>query len=147
MGNDIVLKHTANHISDSSSGFKWVNDNNNLFYENISIEANITNSILGGLESGVDLDLIKSYIESSNSILEVGAGYVRVINYLLDRKCPAKITAIECSNKLYKYLSHKYFDRINLIHADLKLFCPNENYDLILWLFSGISDFAKIEQS
>lgn len=124
----------------------WTNQNNARFYENISIQEVKTLSIEGGLEDGCDLDLIKDYIDNAPSILEVGAGYGRVLNYLFKHNYPGKITAIERSKKFCKYLHNEFANKVQLYEADLLDFDINDKFDLILWMWTGIADFGEEEQ-
>jgi SAM-dependent methyltransferase len=136
------IKHHASISEDNS----WSNKDNAAFYENISKEANRENSILGGLEEGCDLTLAHNYLVNANSILEIGAGYGRVLYCLKQRKYKATITAVERSQKLCKILKERFFNTIEIIECDIKNFTTNKQYDAILWLFSGISDFTQEEQ-
>jgi len=130
------------HLKKSS----WKNIDNHEFYEGIPLETFKVNSILGGLGEGGDLDLITDYIFKANSILEVGAGYGRVLNYLVSQGFKGKISAIERSKKYARLLNKKFGNRVTIFDIDLQKFQTEEKFDLILWMFSGVSDFAKHEQ-
>jgi len=127
--------------------FQWNNEDNAEFYEKIPIKIFQHYAYMAGLDDYSDLVLIKEYIQKANSILEVGAGYGRVLEYLINIGFKGDITAIERSKKFYGELKYRFKkNKINLIHADIKHFQPKKKFDLILWLWSGICDFNKHEQ-
>jgi len=92
------------------------NNDNYRFYNKFSIEEFVKFSELAGLNTFTDLDLIRSKIEIFNydSILEVGAGSGRVIQYLLENNYKGKIIAIERNPVLYANLENKYGNAITL---------------------------------
>ena len=60
-----------------------------------------------------------------------------------------KFTQQSTDNRLYtscEYLKKIYQHKINIIHDSIKNFNPAEKVDAILWMWSGIGDFAKEEQ-
>jgi phospholipid N-methyltransferase len=124
----------------------WTNKDNFAYYELIPYEIQKNYTVIGGLDVFSDLKLIKNYIDNANSILEVGACYGRVLDYLIQNNFKGKITAIEKSTKFFKLLQNQYSDHVNLHHEDISTFSTSDKFDLILWMWSGISDFAKDEQ-
>ncbi len=81
--------------------------------------------------------------------MEVGAGYGRVISYLLDHSFSGKITAIERCNTSFNYLKNQFSHHTNvkLVQGDIHD-CDKitEKFDLILFLWSGLADFSQSEQ-
>lgn len=122
------------------------NYNNADFYDHLPLSTWHEFAAKSGLNSGYDLDIIDEYIKKATSILEVGAGYGRVIDLLLKRGYQGKITAIERCPKLCSILRERFGNRIELHEIDVKNFVSAEKYDLILWLWTGISEFNKHEQ-
>ncbi|MCL5260437.1 MAG: class I SAM-dependent methyltransferase [Gammaproteobacteria bacterium] len=124
----------------------WKNSDNHQYYENIPIEKFFETSVKGGLEEGSDIEQFYHYLINTNSILELGAGYGRVIKNILQRGYKGLIYAVEKSNKKCEYLSKNYKNKIQLICTDLLSFHPNFKVNAILFLWSSISDFSKSEQ-
>lgn len=124
----------------------WTNQDNIAFYEKVPYEQQYGFTTIGGLDVFSDLKQMQPYINKASSILEVGACYGRVIDYLLKYQFNGRITAIERSNKFFDLLYKKYLNSISLIHADIKTFLTDEKFDLILWLWNGCSDFSVEEQ-
>ncbi len=124
----------------------WNNHDNAAYYENIPFEIQHGYTILGGLDDYSDLKLIAPYLQNRSSILEVGACFGRVIDYLLENNLGENITAVERSMKYFKLLKQKYNNKVDLIHSDITTATINKKYDAILWMWSGLSDFAKHEQ-
>lgn len=146
-----MLKMTDHELSleDSSIKFwdhEWTNEINAAYYEHIPTEIQRNFAEIGGLDTCCDLKQIEQFLFDAKSILEVGAGYGRILNYLINNKFGNKISAIERSSKFYNYLKNNFSNHAEIIYANLMKFQSNDKYDLILWMWSGISDFSKSEQ-
>ncbi|MEK6899196.1 MAG: methyltransferase domain-containing protein [Nanoarchaeota archaeon] len=100
-----------------------------------------------GLARAPELDLIAPLWQNVDSIIEIGAGYGRVIEGLLDRNYSGQIYAIERCPKLATKLREKYASKnVNVIEGDLKrIELPRANIGL--WLWAGIFEFPIDEQS
>ncbi|MDF2455280.1 MAG: hypothetical protein K0R51_1273 [Cytophagaceae bacterium] len=124
------------------------NDSNKIFYNTVPLEVFQSLTQQGGFDQFVDLELIEKYLLPSARVMEVGAGFGRCIDFLLNRKHQAKILAIEQSPQLSKVLLEKYKDypNVQVIHDDIKTIEVEDKVDVVLWLFSGMLDFAKEEQ-
>lgn len=125
---------------------KQSNTRNQRFYEKLSIDTLSNLAITGGLDTGSDLILIQKLIEQASSILEVGAGYGRVLKHLQDVCYKGKLTAIEQSHNFFQHLRSMHDTFAQLHHGDIVDFKTDTKFDLILWLWSGIADFGKEEQ-
>ena len=125
----------------------WDNQKNKTYYDTVDLSIQTGYAVRGGLSDHCDLKQIQHLVESANSILEVGAGYGRVLEYLIDTNYPGDITAIELSDQFFQTLA-KYQDHVKLLHGSVldETVLGNAQYDLILWLWSGISDFTHEEQ-
>lgn len=134
-----------NHVKEANK-ISWNNDDNANFYESISVEKLRQFAIQGGFENGCDVELIWPYICRSQKILVVGAGYGREIHHILNRGFRGEIWAIERSKNFCKYLNDTYGDQIKLTNADIRENDFSVKFDLIISLWSGISDFPKDKQ-
>ena len=139
--------NTSKECGDAMAKLHCTNAENSLFYESISLDLLPDFAARGGLDSGCDLDLIKNYIDKTNSILEVGAGYGRVIFNLLEKGYDKKLVAIERSKRFCDLLKQNYDGKLEVINTDIKIFESSSQFDLILWLWSGICDFSQEEQA
>ena len=132
---------------------EWINHNNNTFYETIKASGLKRFAIKGGLASGCDIELLTPYWQKAHSILEIGAGYGRVMDYLFKGGFSGKITAIERCDAMFDYLQTHYanHNQVKLFQDDINNLDEENNllgqFDLILWLWSGIADFSPLEQS
>lgn len=124
----------------------WRNVDNAEYYESIPIATFKKYAVLGGFQSGCDIDMFFEFIKNANSVLEIGAGYGRVLENLIVRGYTGNLYAIERSKKLFTYLQENFHDRVNLINADISHFQPDSKFDAILWMWSSISDFSQNEQ-
>ena len=126
----------------------WSNDDNREFYRSITEKELRTIAIEGGLHSGCDLNNLVEFWKNASSILEIGAGYGRVIDYLIKHNYQGEITAIEQAEDLYAYLQTCFGQQANVIHANLmNIELGARKFDLILWLWSGLADFPKQHQA
>lgn len=128
---------------------EWDNSDNNAIYETIKAQGLYKLAKKGGLSTGCDMEYLTPYWSVAKSVLEVGAGYGRVIDYLLKHPFQGAITAVERCNALFEHLEKQYttYKNIQLLHADIRyLRNVNERFDLILMLWSGIADFSPKEQ-
>jgi SAM-dependent methyltransferase len=129
--------------------YSWSNSDNNAFYEAVKAEGLQKLAEKGGLATGCDMRILTPYWSKAKSILEVGAGYGRVIEYLLKHQFQGKITAIERCATLFSFLENQYKsnDNVRLLHKDIRyLEGFKEKFDLILFLWTGIGDFSLKEQ-
>jgi len=123
----------------------WKNEDNRDFYEAVSVEKFKKWAELGGFDVGCDLDLVLDRLKMSDSILEVGAGYGRVIEYLIKNKLQAKLYAIERSKNLCDYLNKVYGNKASIVCDDVSNATFDRKFEAIIWLWSNISDFSKDE--
>lgn len=130
----------------------WNNlTNNQEFYEKKSIVQSLSAfSHQGGLSNHADLKSIEQWITPAQYVLEIGAGFGRVIEYFAKQHSHIKLHALENSQYLYNYLLQKYGQQENctLNHGSITNYLPKNLYfDTVLWMWSGLSDFASHEQS
>ncbi len=122
------------------------NRDNAQYYENISPVHHKDFIKLAGLDDHSDLKLITPQIQAAESLLEVGAGDGRVLNYLQNMGYTGQVTAVERSGQFFAALQESHGARYNLYHCDINDFAPEASFDLILWMWAGISDFTTEEQ-
>jgi SAM-dependent methyltransferase len=103
-------------------------------------------SDMGGFSSYADMELIASYIPTEASVLELGAGYGRCLDYFVQKGHKGKLTGVEYALPLVEYLKEKFEDKAEILNADIKKLQVSSNYDVVLWMWSGIIDFSKEEQ-
>lgn len=125
----------------------WNNSSNIPYYENIPVEELRNFAIKGGFENGCDIEQLEEYILGSNSILDLGAGYGRVLNKILKMGFSGDLSAVERSGNLCKYLKENFNNDIEFIQADLLNLNFGKTFDLVLWMWSGISEYQPSEYS
>jgi len=127
----------------------WHNKDNNAFYETVKVEGLKELAEKGGLASCCDVKALEPYWSQAQSILEVGAGYGRVIDYLLKHQFKGTITAVERCDVFCKYLEEQFgaHQQVQLLQGDILSLGDIGRYDLILVLWTTVADFSPIEQS
>lgn len=133
-------------LRDCSLTKPWANADNADFYKKMPISFFIEVAIQGGLDDGCDVLAIGQYIKNAKSILEVGAGYGRVIDSILKQGFCGQLTAIERNPVLCQYLQNNFGNQTEIICNDLLKATFTGKYDLILWMWTGICEFSKTEQ-
>ncbi|GJM07633.1 MAG: hypothetical protein DHS20C10_13670 [marine bacterium B5-7] len=142
----MLATHLNTSTSVATTNKHWTNDDNQAFYENIPLDQFQKFAKTSGLHKHADLNILLPNILKANTILEVGAGYGRVIEYLLRFKSPQQIHAIEKSGRLHKQLCARYPHLKNIQHDDILTFKTERRYDLILLLWSSLYEFSQAEQ-
>lgn len=99
-----------------------------------------------GLQTGIDVDQIYPYIANAKILVELGAGYGRVVKRLLHKGFAGQIIAIERVASLFEYLSKNIPEIVVLQQQDLKLLKLEKTADAITWMWSGILELSQDEQ-
>jgi SAM-dependent methyltransferase len=123
-----------------------MNEKNFDFYKNLGVDPFKKLSVIGGFNSFTDLELCYPIISEAKSILELGAGYGRCLDFFIEKKFKGKLIAVEQSEPLVQYLKEHYSPRVEILQEDIKTLKLKENVDAALWMWSGIIDFSKDEQ-
>lgn len=123
-----------------------MNDQNAAFYRRIDLIRFQEFARLIGLDKGADIDCFYERIKNAKILLELGAGYGRVINGLLKKGFQGKIIALERSPELLAYLKMHIPNIVLLKEQDLKKFQINEKPEVVLWMWSGILEYSPLEQ-
>lgn len=125
-----------------------MNEKNLDFYNNLGVDPFKELAVIGGFNSYIDLDILYPRIANAKSILEIGAGYGRCLDYFLKKDFNARLLAVEQSPVLIAYLNEKYCaGQVAIYPSDIKTLVLNEKVDAALWMWSGIIDFSREEQA
>lgn len=124
----------------------FMNDKNLAFYNNLGVDPFKALSAQGGFNTFIDLDMIYPYIKDSASIIELGAGFGRCLDFFIQKGYEGKLLAVEKSKPYLEYLRENYSDRAEILDQDIKNLKLKEKIDSALWMFSGIIDFSRKEQ-
>lgn len=136
-------------INNTPPSLSWTNKDLCEYYENVPINELKQFTVIGGLDNCCEIELIRSYINQASSILEIGAGYGRVVEDILKHGYKNKLTAIERCKKFCNYMREKFVDslnQLNIIEDDFMTHNFDEKYDLILSMWSNISEYSIDEQ-
>lgn len=125
----------------------WLNNDNKKIYQNMPLEEFYRSAVQGGLDTGIDVKNLKQYINSVKSILEIGAGYGRVLSHILNQGYTGKLVAVERNKKFCQFLQSQFHERADIFCADITSFQYTDKFDLILWMWAGICEFSKAEQA
>jgi SAM-dependent methyltransferase len=126
---------------------QWTNASNVSFYQQVPIHYLKELAAKVGLDDCCDVKAIRShYVANASSILEVGPGFGRVLNYILSLGFQGSLAAIERIPNLIHFLKKEFGDRVEIFETDLLQFKTQKKFDLILWMWAGINEFTKAEQ-
>lgn len=125
----------------------WSPDDNRQYYENIPVEVFDRYTVTGGFKNGCDVDIIYDrFLKNSSSIIDVGAGYGRVLKHILDRGYSGKLIAIERSKNFYARLYENFSNYIELFNCSVEDFKKTKVADVVLCMWSILSEWPKEEQ-
>jgi len=128
----------------------WSNKDNHAFYAAVKTEGLRALAEKSGLATGCDMQALIPYWSKAQSILEIGAGYGRAVDYLLKHQFQGKITAIERCNEQFRYLEERFnqHKNVHLLQEDIRNWNgAREHFDLIFLLWTSIGDFSLKEQA
>ncbi|MCU0431069.1 MAG: class I SAM-dependent methyltransferase [Cytophagaceae bacterium] len=123
------------------------NDKNIEFYRNIALDTFYNLAAIGGFNTFRDIDQIEKYLLPTLDILEIGAGYGRCLDYFISHGHKGRLIALEKSEPLFRFLVEKYPTKVELISGDIQTLSLSKPVDVALWMWSGIVDFAPVEQA
>ena len=124
----------------------WNNSDNVSFYEEMSMEYFMYGVTQTGLSNGCDIDAIQKHINKASSLLEIGAGYGRVLEHVIKRGFDGELFAVERNSKMYQHIKKEYGNKAKIINTDIRQMKIDKQFDLILWMWTGIAEFSKPEQ-
>jgi precorrin-6B methylase 2 len=124
-----------------------INEKNFNFYNRIGLDTFQALAKDGGFSTFVDLEIAYRYIQPTENIAEIGAGYGRCIDFLLAKKHQGKIIAVEQSPKLCEHLRAVYSSNIKIVEGDIYKVSFDHQIDAALWMWSGMIDFSVEEQA
>jgi len=120
---------------------------NYLYYDNVSSDFFDYWAAKKGLHSNVDLRTIRKYLmrcpgdfaSDSNSILEIGSGSGRVLDWLCSNYKRSKILGCEFAPKLAMNLKEKFrFKRnVSIVNSNFIKSDISGTFGAILWMWSG----------
>ncbi|TNF67264.1 MAG: class I SAM-dependent methyltransferase [Gammaproteobacteria bacterium] len=122
-----------------------ISDKNLPFYEQIPISYFQQAAKKIGLDSCCDIKEVNDLIQQSDAILDIGAGWGRVINYLISSGYQGEIFAVERSAQFYNYLK-KYENLVSILKGDIRSVEIKRQFPLIIWMWGGIAEMNKPEQ-
>jgi len=125
---------------------QWTNIDNQFFYNTMKLEDFYEDAVQGGMDTGIDVEIIRPYIQKTKTILEIGAGYGRVVTHILTRGYMGELTALEQDSKCCRLLESQFHQRVKVICSDLKELELSNRFGLILWMWAGFCEFSKSEQ-
>ncbi|MCS6969234.1 MAG: class I SAM-dependent methyltransferase [Cytophagales bacterium] len=123
-----------------------MNDANIDFYRRIGADKLRQIAALQGLESAPEIPLLMPYLENSSLVVEIGAGYGRIVKALRDNGYQGKIIAQERCPELSQVLRESCQDKAEIFEADIKRELYPRKPDVFLWMWSGILEFTPQEQ-
>ncbi len=126
-------------------------DTNLEFYRLMKLEKFKQFAELLGLDTGADLEIIYPLIQKSNSVVELGTGYGRVVDTLFRKGYKGQITAVERVPEYVGFLENTFADQIasghlSISQQDIRQLSIELQADTILWLWSGILEQTDEEQ-
>lgn len=123
----------------------WSNKDNKAIYEWMPLAHFKALAEKIGFAQGEDIENIRPYVKNACSILDVGGGYGRVIKKVFEINPDATIATVERNHRLSNYL-RKQFPQLTVYEEDFLQVKLNKKFDLILLMWSEITEYNKQEQ-
>lgn len=148
---DELLNTSTELKSTQKNSLEWKNQDNDEFYGDIGAEGLIKLSHKAGLFTGCDVKKFAQFWQYKHSVLDIGSGFGRVINALIDNGFKGRITGVERNHQLFNYTSDVYKDTstVTLLNQDAYTYI-GDNFDkkfgAIFMLWSGLEDYNPKEQ-
>ncbi len=126
----------------------WTNEDNIAFYESDEILDVLKGyATIAGFDKHCDVALISHLLLDAKSIIDIGAGYGRVLDYLIEKNYQGQLYALERSARYCKELRNKFKDKVKVYESDIQSFNSFEKFQVAIWMWSGVSDFSREEQA
>jgi hypothetical protein len=123
-----------------------MNDANIDFYRRIGANKLREMAALQGLLHGPEIPLLMPFIQHATLLIEIGAGYGRIIKALKANGFQGKIVAQERCPELCRVLREDCGTEAEVFEADIKRQLYPQQPDALLWMWSGILEFTPEEQ-
>lgn len=132
----------------NNSPTEWKNEDNNLFYEEVSFDGLQKLAIKAGILEGCDVLSVKKYWEESQYILDACSGFGRVPKALNKNGFSGEILAVERCSEQFLELNKSCSEYTTTVHGDI-YFLKNvkAKFDAIFLMWSGLADFPPYQQS
>ncbi|WP_448519913.1 class I SAM-dependent methyltransferase [Rhodoflexus sp.] len=123
-----------------------MNDANIDFYRRIGANKLREMAVLQGLERGPEIPLLMPFIRDAQLLIEIGAGYGRIVKALKTNGFKGKIVAQERCPELCQVLREECSQDAVIFEGDIKREHYPQNSDALLWMWSGMLEFTPEEQ-
>jgi phospholipid N-methyltransferase len=150
MKESVIEEHS--HVSyakcEDAKNF-WANNDNDAFFDRFTPDVHDECLFNAGLATNKDLTFIQELVQQAETILEIGAGYGRIVNGIKAISQQTHIDAIEKNPLIFKQLrTLSHVAGVTLYNQDIFDFLSHSNkqYDLVLLLWSTLAVFSPAEQ-
>lgn len=133
-----MIKESQRRLSDLSSSADE-------FYASLSECEFRVFASKSGLDTCFDVKAIKHEVLSASRILDLGAGYGRVVSELQSINSSALIAGVEKQKKYYDFLLDAFLN-VDFYNQDILYLDLVDKFDLVTLLWSTIANFSKNKQ-
>lgn len=123
-----------------------MNDANIEFYRRIGASKLQELAALQGLAQTPEIPLLMPIIKDAQLLVEIGAGYGRIVKGLKNNGFQGKVVAQERCPELCQVLRQDCNGDAEIFEADIKRQQYPQKPDVLLWMWSGILEFTPEEQ-
>ncbi len=122
-------------------------DSNRDFYDRMEVDYLRRAADWAGLQASPDVEHLWPRVGEAESLLEIGAGYGRVLGALICRGFRGRLVAVERSPHFVRALHERFGERVEVRQGEGTSAAAGEQFDVVLWLWSGITEFPRAEQA
>ena len=153
----MILKFLSIIVSIFSSIFHFNNlyktrfsdismSDNRVFWE--SIDMDVFRELAKGADDDCcrDMEIAYPFIKDVGSVLELGSGYGRCLNYLIKRDFDGEIHGVDYIDEFVGYLRGRFSPRVVIHNQDVTQMKLDRKFDSILWMGEGVLGFDYNQQ-
>jgi SAM-dependent methyltransferase len=122
-------------------------DGNWAFYEGMKLESFMNFAKLTGFDTGIDVDILYPMVKDAALLVELGAGYGRAIDFLLQKGFKGEIVAVDRIPHLVALLEERFHGRVQCLCQNIVQLSLPQPADAIVWLWSGILELTVADQA
>jgi len=115
------------------------------FYDSISLDDFLKAAERAGLKNKPDMEKIAPYLKNAKRVLDLGAGYGRCLEFLVDN-FNGEIYAVEFSHKLAEFLKERFSPRVKVYEQDMRNLNIEGSFDIVLSNWGAVNNLNFEEQ-
>jgi len=115
------------------------------FYDSILLDDFLEAAKRAGLKDNPDMKKIAPFLKNAKKILDMGAGYGRCLEFLVNN-FSGEIHAVEFSDNLVELLKRRFLPRVYIYKQDMRKLNVGNGFDIVLSNWGSVNNLDYSEQ-